>query len=79
MFGLNSFIKVLEVIQEHIEKEYYDENKVKKELLRLRLKYEMEEIDVEEYTNREKQLIQRMMDIREYKKKLIEDEEDTFE
>lgn len=79
MFGLKSIVKLIDTIYEHVKKEYYDENKVNQELLQMRLKYEMGEISFEEFTNAEKNLMERIIAIREYKKQLVENDEDELD
>ncbi|MFZ5967762.1 MAG: gas vesicle protein GvpG [Bacillota bacterium] len=75
MFGVKSVAKILKLVYDHVEEEYYDENKVKKEMLELRFDYEMGGMTEEQYIEKEKKLIQRIVDIRERNKQLIEEEE----
>jgi hypothetical protein len=54
-------------INEVIEKETSDEGSVKERLMALQLKFEMDEIDEEEYDRREDELLQLLGNIREQK------------
>ncbi len=54
-------------INEVIEKETSDEGSVKERLMALQLKFEMDEIDEEEYDRREDELLKLLGDIREQK------------
>ncbi|MFZ4464886.1 MAG: gas vesicle protein GvpG [Bacteroidales bacterium] len=54
-------------INEVIEKETSDEGSVKERLMALQLKFEMDEIDEEEYDRREDELLKLLGNIREQK------------
>jgi hypothetical protein len=54
-------------INEVIEKETSDEGAIKERLMLLQLKFEMDEIDEEEYDRREDELLQLLGNIREEK------------
>jgi len=56
-------------INEIIEKEMTDEGALKERLMALQLKFEMDEIDEEEYDRREDELLQLLANIREEKQK----------
>ncbi len=56
-----------EKINEVIEKETSDEGSVKERLMALQLKFEMDEIDEEEYDIRENELLNLLSNIREQK------------
>jgi len=51
-------------INEVIEKETSDEGSIKERLMALQLKFEMDEIDEEEYDKREEELLQQLEKIR---------------
>jgi uncharacterized membrane protein len=51
-------------INEVIERETSDEGSVKERLMALQLKFEMDEIDEEEYDKREEELLQQLENIR---------------
>ncbi|GAB6098311.1 hypothetical protein JCM16358_01900 [Halanaerocella petrolearia] len=74
MFGINSIMKVVKIVYDRTKEEYLDEDKVREKLLNLNLKYEMGEISEEEYKTQEDKLMQRIKDIREYKKNLRKEE-----
>lgn len=76
MFGLKSLMKVMQTIKEHAEKEYYDEGKAMQELLQIRLQYETDAVTYEEYILKENDLIQRIKDIRQYKKNQKNEDKD---
>ncbi|MEI7501224.1 MAG: gas vesicle protein GvpG [Bacteroidota bacterium] len=54
-------------INEMIEKEMSDEGAVKERLMALQLKFEMDEIDEDEYDRREDELLKLLENIREEK------------
>ncbi len=56
-----------EKINEVIEKETSDEGTIKERLMALQLKFEMDEIDEEEYDRREDELLKLLSNIREEK------------
>ncbi|PIQ95046.1 MAG: gas vesicle protein GvpG [Nitrospirae bacterium CG11_big_fil_rev_8_21_14_0_20_41_14] len=56
-----------EKVNEVVEKELYDEGRIKKELMALQLKFELDEINEEEYKKQEKKLLERLEAIRKYK------------
>jgi hypothetical protein len=64
---LNGVIFIAKKINEIIEKEMSDEGSVKERLMALQLKFEMDEIDEEEYDKREDELLQMLERIREEK------------
>ena len=69
MAPLKGIIFIAEKINEVIEKETSDEGSVKERLMALQLKFEMDEIDEEEYDKREDELLKLLADIREEKLK----------
>jgi len=64
---LNGVIFLAKKINEVIEKENSDEGAVKEKLMALQLKFEMDEIDEEEYDLREEELLKLLENIREEK------------
>jgi hypothetical protein len=65
LFGpLKGIIFLAEKINEVIEKETSDEGAVKERLMALQLKFEMDEIDEEEYDKREDELLKTLERIR---------------
>ncbi|MEI6060746.1 MAG: gas vesicle protein GvpG [Bacteroidota bacterium] len=60
-------IFIAKKINEVIEKENSDEGAIKERLMALQLKFEMDEIDEEEYDRREDELLQILGRIREEK------------
>lgn len=65
---LKGIIFLAEKINEVIEKETSDEGAVKERLMALQLKFEMDEIDEEEYDKREDELLKLLENIRKEKK-----------
>lgn len=59
-FPVNGFISLLKAIQDHAEKELYDEDRLKREFLELQLLREANEISGEEYEEREAILLERI-------------------
>lgn len=64
---LKGIIFIGEKINEVIEKETSDEGAIKERLMALQLKFEMDEIDEEEYDKREEELLKLLENIREEK------------
>ena len=65
---LKGLIFLGEKINEVIEKETSDEGAVKERLMELQLKFELDEINEEEYDEREDELLRLLGNIREQKK-----------
>ena len=61
---LKGIIFIGEKINEVIEKEMSDEGAIKERLMALQLKFEMDEIDEEEYDEREDELLKLLENIR---------------
>ena len=66
---LKGVIFIAEKINEVIMKETSDEGSIKERLMALQLKFEMDEIDEEEYDRREDELLKLLGNIREEKQK----------
>lgn len=64
---LKGVIFIAKKINEVLEKETSDEGSVKERLMALQLKFEMDEIDEEEYDKREDELLKLLENIREKK------------
>ena len=65
----NGMLFIADKINEVIEKEFSDEGSIKERLMALQLKFEMDEIDEEEYDRREDELLNLLNSIREKNKK----------
>jgi len=61
---LKGIIFIAEQINEVIEKEMSDEGAIKERLMALQLKFEMDEIDEEEYDKREDELLKLLENVR---------------
>ena len=64
---LKGVLFIAEKINEVIEKETSDEGSIKERLMALQLKFEMDEINEEEYDKREDELLKLLENIREEK------------
>ena len=64
---LNGIIWLGKKINEVAEKEFSDEGLIKEKLMGLQLKFEMDEINEEEYNKQEKELLARLDAIRKAK------------
>jgi uncharacterized membrane protein len=64
---LKGVIFIANKINEVVEKETSDEGSVKEKLMRLQLKFELDEIDEEEYDKREDELLKLLENIRKDK------------
>ncbi|MFH1159574.1 MAG: gas vesicle protein GvpG [bacterium] len=64
---LKGIIFIGKKINEVIEKEMSDEGAIKERLMALQLKFELDEIDEEEYDKREDELLKLLENIREEK------------
>jgi len=69
MAPLNGVLFVGKKINEIIQKEMSDEGSIKERLMALQLKFEMDEIDEEEFDRREDELLQILSNIRKEKQK----------
>jgi len=66
---LKGIVFIGKKINEMIEKEMSDEGTIKERLMALQLKFEMDEIDEEEYDRKEDELLKLLEKIREEKQK----------
>ena len=64
---LKGVVFIANKINEIVEKETSDEGSVKEKLMRLQLKFELDEIDEEEYDKREDELLKLLENIRKDK------------
>jgi uncharacterized membrane protein len=64
-FPIDAVLWIAEKIVEQAEKELYDEDKVRGQLMELELRYDLGEIDEEEYTRAESVLLDLLKVIRE--------------
>lgn len=67
MAPFKGILFIAEKINEVIEKETSDEGTIKERLMALQLKFEIDEIDEEEYDKREDELLKLLANIREEK------------
>ncbi len=63
--GVHSLIKV---IHDKVEEELYNPEKIQEDLMKLQLRFEMDEISEEEYDIQEEELLQRMEESRSRQK-----------
>ncbi len=67
MSPIKGLVFLAEKINEVAEKETSDEGTIKERLMRLQLKFEMDEIDADEYDRREDELLNLLENIRKQK------------
>lgn len=72
---IRGVIWVTEKIAEEANRELYDEDAVRDQLMKLELRYDLGEISEEEYEEAEKLLLGRLNAIREYKRAQLSGEE----
>jgi hypothetical protein len=65
LLPLKPVLWIGEKINEIVEKEFSDEGRIKEDLMELQLRFELDEINEEEYKEKEKQLLTRLDAIRE--------------
>lgn len=68
---LNGVIWIGEKLNEIVEKEFSDEGLIKEKLMELQLKFELDQINEEEYKKREKELLERLDAIRKAKEEEV--------
>jgi hypothetical protein len=61
-----------EQIHREVQREQLDEDRIMSKLMEVQVRLELEEIDQEEYDRREKELMEHLAAVREYKRKLEE-------
>lgn len=66
---LKGIVFIAKKINEVVDKEMSDEGAIKEQLMALQLKFEMDEIDEEEYDKREDELLELLESIRKDKEK----------
>ena len=64
---LKSVIWLGKKINEIVEKELFDEERIKEKLMELQLKFELEQMSEEDYKTKEKELLERLDAIRKAK------------
>jgi hypothetical protein len=65
LLPLKPVLWIGEKINEIVEKEFSDEGRIKEDLMELQLRFELDEINEEEYKEKEKHLLTRLDAIRE--------------
>jgi hypothetical protein len=58
---------IVRTLAEHAERELYDEDNIRKDLLRLEQQYELDKITLDEFENAESELLQRLNQARRMK------------
>ena len=58
---------IVKTLAEHAERELYDEDNIRKDLLRLEQQYELDKITLEEFESAETELLQRLNQARRMK------------
>ena len=64
---------IFEEIHREMQREQLDEDRILSQLTELQLRLELEEIDQEEYDRQEKELMEHLAAVREYKRELEEE------
>ena len=64
---------IFEEIHREVQREQLDEERIMSQLTELQLRLELEEIDQEEYDRQEKDLMEHLAAVREYKRELEEE------
>ncbi len=67
LLPIKGFIGIFKKIHEMAVQELSDEDYIRERLMELQLKYELDELSEEEYTNQEKELMERLDAIRKAK------------
>lgn len=63
MFFINSLTRIAKIVQQQIEEELYNPDQIKEELMKLQLRFELDEIDEEEYDRLETDLLERLQEV----------------
>jgi len=74
MAPLKGVIWLGQKVDEIVEKELFDEGRVKEELMALQLRFEMDEISEEEYKKQEEGLLERLDAIRKTKEEEMQND-----
>lgn len=64
---LKGVLWIVKTLAEHAERELYDEDNIRKDLLRLEQQYELDKITLEEFESAESELLQRLNQTRRMK------------
>jgi hypothetical protein len=64
---LKGVLWIVKTLAEHAERELYDEDNIRKDLLRLEQQYELGKITLEEFESAENELLQRLNQTRRMK------------
>ena len=64
---LKGVLWIVETLAEHAERELYDEDNIRKDLLRLEQQYDLGKITLEEFENSESELLERLNHTRRMK------------
>jgi hypothetical protein len=70
LLPIKGFIGIFKKIHEMAVQELSDEDYVRERLMELQLKYELDELSEEEYTKREKELMERLDGIKKAKEEV---------
>ena len=70
LLPVKGFVGIFKKIHEMAERELSDEDYVRERLMELQLRFELDEISEEEYTRREKELMERLDAIKKAKEEV---------
>lgn len=63
MFFINSLTQIAKIVQQQVDEELFNPDKIKEDLMKLQLRLELEEIDEEEYDRQEEALLLRLQEV----------------
>ncbi len=69
MFFIKTLTRLAQVIHDRAHDELYNSDKIQEELMKLQLRFEMDEISEEEYDRQEEALLERLDQARAQEKK----------
>lgn len=70
---LKGFVFIIEQIHAYVQRELYDESRLQEKLIELRMNYERQLIDQEEYRTAEQELLARLREVRKRQEELLEE------
>lgn len=62
MLFINSLTRIAKIVQRQMEEELFNPDQIKEDLMKLQLRFELDEIDEEEYDRLETALLERLQE-----------------
>ncbi len=62
MFFINSLTHIARIVQKQVKEELYNPDQIKEDLMKLQLRFELDQIDEEEYDRLEEELLLRLQE-----------------